>query len=909
MYCPNCGNKLVGNEEYCPNCGSKLNKETTSEKLAHSAQKHFQNVSTKVKSFYTKYQKNIKLLCISILIIGGIYLVLLNMGILSFLRWDKTYKDYKLDLATQSNLTLGINLNGNPDKIKYTTTCGKITSKDKKITWDLNDATGNCQITAKYKLLKINKKIKIIPFEVEDKNMAIDYKIDINSDEDLDYDGLTNKQETEANTNPELFDSDMDNLDDNYELNVSHTDPNQKDTDKDGLTDYNEIQMGLDPLKAISKEDGIEDGKRELTYSYEDDKYSLQLSGTGNLASLATNITNNTKISNKKGLIDNLYTFYTDGNLNNAILKIKYSDEELTKYEINEDDLSIYYYNDKTSNYEKVQTSIDKENKILTAQLEHFSNYVVGDINASLNKENEVLFILDNSWSMYSKEDYIKAKGDSTAVDTIEETDKDGLRFTLSAKLIKQLEGKNYKVGLSEFRQDYANILPIGSNTKTILEKIPSMKGNFVTNLEGTYIYNALEKGINDFSSEENNKYIILLTDGQDTSYFKNVEKVIEKATNNNIKICSIGFGSGANNADLANISNATGCKFLSSSNSQGLDELFSSLKAELNDSLVDVDGDNNSDGVLIADSGFIVNKNGFSFPNYSSVELPGHCYGMATFAELYFTHKLPLSLASKQVKNNTTYAYDLNNTYFKDYANLYDYQLKTKDLKYIFGFTIFNETNPSDFKVIKGNHLIINEPYRTEILNSNLYDIVAGKTTWSEEKQIKTYGFTYETAEGAYLSEEKMQKAMNNEDLQLFNAISTSFYKQLVSTNYSSSSNFLLWARDVIGSEDIAYKGKQGFINILKTRLENNEAPVINSDFDGGLHAINAISLVQDIDNPNYYYIGVYDNNFPNEKRYVDLECNEETCVTRSNSFYSSYDEPIRISPSLEYDLQYFQN
>lgn len=54
-----------------------------------------------------------------------------------------------------------------------------------------------------------------------------------------------------------------------------------------------------------------------------------------------------------EGLIDNLYTLYTDGTIKGATLTITYTDEELTKYELNEDNLSIYHYNEKDLNMQK----------------------------------------------------------------------------------------------------------------------------------------------------------------------------------------------------------------------------------------------------------------------------------------------------------------------------------------------------------------------------------------------------------------------------------------------------------------------------------------------------------------------------------------------------------------------------
>ena len=183
-------------------------------------------------------------------------------------------------------------------------------------------------------------------------------------------------------------------------------------------------------------------------------------------------------------------------------------------------------------------------------------------------------------------------------------------------------------------------------------------------------------------------------------------------------------------------------------------------------------------------------------------------------------------------------------------------------------------------------------------------------KTGLSKEKQLERWGVNYETADNLYLNEDKMQtsKIMKKDDTQMFNAIWTGFIRQNTTTHYSSGSNFLLWLRNVIGTESTDYTGAQGFINILKSRLNDKDAPVISSSYSGGLHAINAISLVQDIENPNYYYIGVYDNNYPGEKRYVDIKCNKDTCSTVANDYYTESGQPIRITPSLEYDLAYYK-
>lgn len=920
MFCPNCGNKLNGNEDFCSNCGNKMTIEhiITNENtkiMSQKNQKFIKPIILKIK----KYKK----LCL----IGLSGVVLLIIGLILFnnffgfnkLSWNETYTDYKLDYVSQANIKLGINFE-NEEKlkdIKYDVTCGEVKNNDLEVDWDLTKSTGKCRITISYKLRKITKEFQIIKFNTSEQDLKLEYEIDYDSDEDLDFDGLTNKQEKEYKTSPVLSDTDMDGLNDYDEIFIYKTDPTKADTDNDGLSDYDEIELGFNPLKEDSKGDGIKDGQRELTYNHESNNLKILITGTGNIASTVVEVNSNTKISNKAGLIDNLYTFYTDGTINNAVVTITYTDEDLIKYGLNEDNLSIYYYNEKEAKYEKIETVIDKENNTLTSTLKHFSNYVVGD--STLVKETtttQVLFVLDNSWSMYTNEQYKEITGEELSgglfySSELNGFDADGVRFTLTSDLITRLSKKNYQIGLSEFRSDYANALKIGTDAETLKSKLNSMNGNFITNIAGTNISNALTNGIKEFSKDSDNKYIVILTDGQDSLLSSRTTKIVEKAIENNVKICSIGFGNGSYNTDLSNISNGTGCKFYSSSNVDGLAELFENIGAELDDDLVDINGDGEADGILVADSGFVVNRDGFSFYNYgTNLSTGGHCYGMATFAQLYYKKVLPLTVDSITAKDLKSYAYDLTNTYFKNYNNLYDYKLQTNVLKYTFGYDMFGETQPSDLSTLDGTKLTFTEKYRKEIESSGIYDIKEEETSLSKERQIEKWGVNYKTADNPYLNEDKMQtsKVMNNDDTQLLNAIWTGFIRQNLTSYYSSGSNFVLWLRNVLGVETTDYTGAQGFINILKSRLNDKDAPVIASNYDGGLHAINAISLVQDIENPNYYHIGVYDNNYPGEKRYVDIKCNKDTCSTVANEYYTESGQPIRITPSLEYDLTFYR-
>ena len=416
MYCQNCGSKINDNDQFCSNCGNRIVSESKTPEseqspstFSESMKEHSQQLNKKIKerivSFFNRYKKQIIISSCSlfILIIG---LVLFNnlYGFVNF-SWNKNYKDYQLEYVSPTTIKLGFHLSDQTDldAIKIDTTCGNTERDGTDIEWDLKESTGKCEIVVSYKLRKLKKEFQIINFNSSEEELLLEEHIDPNSDEDLDLDGLTNREETEYQTNLLSSDSDLDGLDDYYEINVSKTDPNKKDTDTDGLSDYDEIELNLDPLNSDSKQDGMKDGERTLTYTKNIDNVSLTITGTGNIASSIIETQGNTKISEKNGLIDKLYSLYTAGTINNATITINYTDQELKQYGLNEDTLSIFYYNESTSQYEKIDTVQDKEKNTLTATLDHFSYYVVGDANeVQETSSSQVLFILDNSWSMYS---------------------------------------------------------------------------------------------------------------------------------------------------------------------------------------------------------------------------------------------------------------------------------------------------------------------------------------------------------------------------------------------------------------------------------------------------------------------------------------------------------------------------
>lgn len=937
MFCPRCGTKLPDDAEFCSKCGTQLNniqnnetqgnehKElTTSEALLKKNKEFFDPKIKKIKEFTKKYKKQIitGLSCFVVLIL----LAVLYNSLFGFEKfsWNKEYKDLKLNYVTQNKVQLAINFSDENklDKIKYKTTCGEYTQNGKEIEWDLSESLGKCEIELSYKLRKIKKDLTVISPFIENNLTLDEEEIDYDSDEDLDLDNLTNKEEKEYKTNPLLSDTDMDNLNDDYEINTSKTDPLKKDTDGDSLSDYDEIELGLDPLKTDSKGDGVQDGNRELTYNITNDKLGItvNLVGTGNIASTTINTFKNKTFKDAEGILDTVYNFYTDGKIKSAEVLIHYSLEEITAKGLDENNLVLYYFNEDTKKLEAMPTEVDKESKIIKVKLSHFSKYVLGDkTTVIVDNKTKIMVVLDNSISMYT---YKQLEDKGYSVTGAEGNDSTFKRVTLTNKLIDMLTG-NYHFGVAEFAGYYVNLNKFTDNKETSKNSVNSIKYDIDNVGDGTNIVNALNKGISEFSKDEDNHYLILLTDGKDTNDYTTLadskKSIISNAKEKDIKVCVIGLGKNIDTDDLKEISTQTGCGYYNANDANALDEIYGKIAADINYNLVDTDLDGVVDSTLIADSGFLVTRDGFSFNNYgTNLSENGHCYGMATFAELYYLKKLPLKMDEKTINfkrrlNNVdekSYSYDLTNTYFANYDNLYDYKLQTNELKYSFGYESFGEEEPKDKYSVENKTLIFDKDYLNPALETNMYDVITVESGLSEKEQIERHGANYENYERLILNEDKMQEKdslIKNDDKQLFNAIYTSFIKQDVTQNYTSGVDFYSFARNVVGKDETTKIEPESFIDVLKSRLESGDPAVISGMFDSGFHAVNAITLTQNISNSNKYSIGVYDNNYPGEKRYIDIICNKKKCLTESNAYYSGSGRPIRISYSLEDDLAYF--
>lgn len=698
--------------------------------------------------------------------------------------------------------------------------------------------------------------------------------VDIADDYDGDEDGLTHQEELSFGTDTALTDTDMDGLTDYTEINETKTNPLKYDTDGDGLCDGVEIEVGLDPLN--KKTNGSKDSDRKFDFTYNIESLELNVSGNANVANTYAGIIDYVNVKNTPGVVSNLYEFYLRGNkFDKASITFRYDEDEVRSLGCTEDHLRVYQFMD-DGTFVEVGGLLDLENNTITCELEHFSKYVIAD-HRKINKqvETNVYILLDNSGSMYPKE----------LCEGSEENDVDFKRVDMAKKLISMTD-ENVKYGLGKFTATFTSLASGFTNSKdTLYEKLDSIKTTGET-FSGTYIAKSIRDALANFDSSTNNnrKFIILLTDGATTEgglwdfslYDEN--SAIKDAIKKNVAIIVVGLGSSINTEYLTKIANSTGGFYIYAKDADALDVIYKTLMATLNYKYTDLDGDGTSDSILVADSGFDATKNGWGFKNFmlkiDDGFTNGQCAGLSAFAQLYYLDKLPLTgnaIEKYQATGlwfiNRSYlwsdSYDISNVdFFSSRRNLNDFELisgwnSISSRKYS-EISYQDTNNPTYFKL------------NTDIMQiADASDIIEVKT-YNTEKKVRVGDKDCESYDNYYYDLDVDKSKLTGDDVDMYNVLMA--IHNLYATQSMDSRYITYDIKSMSFSEamDTQHMNKQ-FDAVIDAL--NRGVPLIVS---GEGHAINAMRLYRDIDNPLEYRLICYDNNYPNTEKTITIRLSE---------------------------------
>ena len=213
-------------------------------------------------------------------------------------------------------------------------------------------------------------------------------------EEDFDGDGIHNGGEYATGTCMFACDSDYDGVNDYNEVYFYGIDPRNEDSDSDAIKDGDEVTLGLNPGSSDSDGDGITDNyvlfSQSLSMASIADDHpheilSVQISG-----SISGLITSNTKIEDMYnrdvyctdvcGRVGIPINIESEGYFESMTLSIVYDENALG--ETNENDLGVLWYDEESGFFIlQEQAVVDTTNNTITLALNHFSTYILVDLN------------------------------------------------------------------------------------------------------------------------------------------------------------------------------------------------------------------------------------------------------------------------------------------------------------------------------------------------------------------------------------------------------------------------------------------------------------------------------------------------------------------------------------------------
>ncbi|MBQ2744087.1 MAG: VWA domain-containing protein [Lachnospiraceae bacterium] len=405
----------------------------------------------------------------------------------------------------------------------------------------------------------------------------------LDGDEDADNDGLTNSEECQYGTSSCTLDTDGDKVSDYDEIYSYQTNPLNMDTDGDGADDKWEIDREYDAnawdnsFCIIQKEQGL------------DTAAEIELFASGEVASsFAMRIHENDGVfinSLIPGYLGSAYDFVIDGEFETATLKYYFDESYLEEEGFNP---VIYYYNEETHELEEIDTYWDGESNYVTAELSHFSTYLL------LNKTK-----FEEVWEKEIKAPSVEGGGETSlniafVVDLSGSMSGTKLSTTKTAiKSFINVLGDNDLGALISFTNKAFIRCKLTSDKDALTASVNSMSAYGLT-----AIYAGIEKAVSTLTQNPVSGYdmIIVFTDGYDepsTTYEAYYKELVQQAIDNNIIIYTIGIQTVDENL-LKTISQATGGSYYYASVISELQDKLDSIKQET----VDYTTDSNDDGI-----------------------------------------------------------------------------------------------------------------------------------------------------------------------------------------------------------------------------------------------------------------------------------------------------------------------
>ena len=601
------------------------------------------------------------------------------------------------------------------------------------------------------------------------------------------------------------LDGDMDSLSDAFEKDIFGTDIFDPDSDGDGMSDGEEYLAKTDPLSAESN--GGDNYKKTL---YVGDA-ELQIDGKiGETASAYMNEYNST-VNRYPGIIGKLYEINGAGE--NAKIILEINPYDLEKWETAEENIGLFRMNINDLTVSEIDAEYSDGK--LTGKVTADGAYFAADKSLfNIASGTDVMFLIDNSGSMYSKE----------LVQGSEENDLDFKRVDLSQQLVDEL-GENTNFGVAKFTATYSLLSPVSSdanNAKANLERIRTGTENF----NGTEISGSIMLAANEFKDSSRRKFIIMITDGLPSVEDEEKEiEAIETCIEKNISIVAISLGKQTDTEYLSEIAEKTNGMFYQVINADSFGDIAKKIKDYLYNVRISINKDDgeNISVTALSDSGFTSADCIKTAGVPTTYSISGNLIGSAVVNKMYYTGDIPLMNAEYSLTSEKFFISGKENlgnyevparAYYDQYiANEDKWNFDSADGMLEYGETMSAWLAERPFKIISAK-------FSSDVVQSDTL-LMLRAITFQRLKDFSTY-------EKAVLDVD----AMTKEEQQIWKAVG---YYDKPKKMYS------------FGSEsDDAFK-------ILSDEISEGIPSVLTTD--NGM-VFNVSKLMRNTDDPNEYVI-----------------------------------------------------
>ena len=668
---------------------------------------------------------------------------------------------------------------------------------------------------------------------------------DFPDDGDWDGDGVNNKTEASQKTNIQSEDTDGDGIKDGDELTLG-TDPLNKDTDNDSLLDGYEIMAGLNPRNS-STESGTNDKDREVTVTRQVGQVTLEVTGNANVANTTVDELDIFGIAVNGSIVSKPYDVYSEYSFKGAKITFALDTDKIETMGYEYDDLTVLSFDNNTLTYSKVPSVVDKENKTISADITSFTTYVVGvEKTANQQATTRIAFLVDDSGSMYSKE-FVQNNFRTP------ENDTEFKRIDFANDLISMFEDK-YEILISKYTATYMRLVPFTTNKSEASSALDKIKSETLAqkDFNGTYSQMAIEKCIAEFTQDADSSYrniLVMLTDGQsDEAKPKTVAQLADMAKKKNIIILTVGLGKDVDRKWLQELASETGGKYFTASDANALNDVYKQIVTTLNYDIVNYN-DNKDDlrGYSLFDTNFSTTVNGFAFKNFRTTTTRNMDFGMALLARDWYTGELKMSLGDLDPKDDSkdkvsAEGYDLNGTKIGN-----EYESNTPLSKIALNALGSKYADVKEYLDYSSSGSVLQvEPSVKKEAEDAGWKVIE----YDADKTLEWNKVEFLALDVAGDGKKNIEKTYSKDELEFLKAL---YHYNAVQWDDSSDEYNLTG-------------GSAGFER-LKEKLSQGIPVVTIID---GVHAVNAIGLIQDSANHNEYVLQIYDSNYPSEPQKI---------------------------------------